>query len=83
VAAEEPGGDDVHARRSGVVDHLATDDADALAIVSSIVATLRAGRITAKYAPPRGRARASARLSVRPEPHGVPAGSLGEFQGRP
>ncbi|MFL6155802.1 MAG: carboxyl transferase domain-containing protein, partial [Marmoricola sp.] len=40
VTAEELGGGDVHARRSGVVDHLAEDDAHALAIVRSIVETL-------------------------------------------
>ncbi len=40
VTAEELGGGDVHARQSGVVDHLAEDDAHALAIVRSIVATL-------------------------------------------
>jgi len=40
VTAEELGGGDVHARKSGVVDHLAEDDAHALAIVRSIVATL-------------------------------------------
>ncbi len=40
VTAEELGGGEVHARRSGVVDHLAEDDAHALAIVRSIVATL-------------------------------------------
>ena len=40
VTAEELGGGDVHARTSGVVDHLADDDAHALAIVRSIVATL-------------------------------------------
>src|SRR5262249_46385105 len=40
VSAEELGGGDVHARRSGVVDHLAADDADALATLRSIVATL-------------------------------------------
>jgi 3-methylcrotonyl-CoA carboxylase beta subunit len=39
VTAEELGGGDVHARRSGVVDHLASDDAEALAIVRSIVGT--------------------------------------------
>jgi 3-methylcrotonyl-CoA carboxylase beta subunit len=39
VTAEELGGGDVHARRSGVVDHLAEDDAHALAIVRSIVGT--------------------------------------------
>lgn len=40
VTAEELGGGDVHARISGVVDHLAEDDAHALAIVRSIVGTL-------------------------------------------
>ncbi|SFB16935.1 3-methylcrotonyl-CoA carboxylase beta subunit [Amycolatopsis marina] len=40
VTAEELGGGDVHARSSGVTDHLATDDAHALRIVRSIVATL-------------------------------------------
>ena len=30
----------MHARKSGVVDHLAHDDAHALAIIRSIVATL-------------------------------------------
>ena len=41
VTAEDLGGGDVHARKSGVVDHLADDDAHALAIVRSIVETLR------------------------------------------
>ncbi|TSD55422.1 carboxyl transferase domain-containing protein [Aeromicrobium piscarium] len=40
VTAEELGGGDVHARTSGVVDHLAEDDEHALAIVRSIVETL-------------------------------------------
>jgi len=44
VSAEELGGGDVHARRSGVVDHLAGDDAEALAIVRSIVATFERRR---------------------------------------
>ncbi|HZK36460.1 MAG TPA: carboxyl transferase domain-containing protein [Aeromicrobium sp.] len=39
VTAEDLGGGDVHARKSGVVDHLADDDAHALAIVRSIVGT--------------------------------------------
>jgi 3-methylcrotonyl-CoA carboxylase beta subunit len=39
VSAEELGGGELHARTSGVVDHLAADDADALRIVRSIVAT--------------------------------------------
>ncbi len=40
VSAEDLGGGDLHARESGVVDHLADDDAHALQIVRSIVATL-------------------------------------------
>ncbi|ASR37869.1 methylcrotonoyl-CoA carboxylase [Prauserella marina] len=40
VTAEELGGGDVHARASGVTDHLAVDDADALRRVRSIVSTL-------------------------------------------
>jgi 3-methylcrotonyl-CoA carboxylase beta subunit len=40
VSAEELGGGDVHARSSGVVDHLAEDDRAALERVRSIVATL-------------------------------------------
>jgi 3-methylcrotonyl-CoA carboxylase beta subunit len=41
VTAEQLGGGDVHARESGVVDHLAEDDVHALEIARSIVATLR------------------------------------------
>jgi 3-methylcrotonyl-CoA carboxylase beta subunit len=40
VTAEDLGGGDVHARRSGVVDHLAADDPEALAILRSVVETL-------------------------------------------
>jgi 3-methylcrotonyl-CoA carboxylase beta subunit len=54
VTAEELGGGVLHARTSGVVDHLAADDADALRILRSIVATL----------PPAGRA--WERLPVEP-----------------
>ncbi|SDO56220.1 3-methylcrotonyl-CoA carboxylase beta subunit [Nocardioides szechwanensis] len=39
VSAEDLGGGDVHARTSGVVDHLADDDRHALAIVRGIVET--------------------------------------------
>ncbi|MDW5592758.1 carboxyl transferase domain-containing protein [Conexibacter stalactiti] len=42
VTAEELGGGDVHARTSGVVDHLAHDDADALERLREIVRTLPA-----------------------------------------
>jgi 3-methylcrotonyl-CoA carboxylase beta subunit len=40
VTAEDLGGGDVHARRSGVVDHLAADDDEALAILRSVVGTV-------------------------------------------
>ncbi len=40
VTAEELGGGDVHARQSGVVDHLADNDVHALEIMRSMVATL-------------------------------------------
>jgi 3-methylcrotonyl-CoA carboxylase beta subunit len=40
VTAEDLGGADVHARRSGVVDHYAQDDAHALSICRHIVANL-------------------------------------------
>ncbi len=40
VTAEDLGGGDVHARTSGVVDHLAADDAEALTVVRSIVGSL-------------------------------------------
>jgi 3-methylcrotonyl-CoA carboxylase beta subunit len=43
VSAEDLGGGLVHATRSGVVDHLANDDADALRIVRGIVDTLPRG----------------------------------------
>jgi 3-methylcrotonyl-CoA carboxylase beta subunit len=42
VTAEELGGGEVHARVSGVTDHLAEDDAHALRIVRTIAATLPA-----------------------------------------
>jgi 3-methylcrotonyl-CoA carboxylase beta subunit len=40
VSAEELGGADVHARVSGVTDHMANDDTHALALVRKIVANL-------------------------------------------
>jgi 3-methylcrotonyl-CoA carboxylase beta subunit len=48
VTAEELGGGDLHSRISGVTDHLARDDRDALAIVRRIVATL-GSRATAPW----------------------------------
>lgn len=56
VSAEDLGGADVHTRLSGVADHLAEDDAHALAIARNIVATLpppeTSGAITADFAEP-------------------------------
>jgi 3-methylcrotonyl-CoA carboxylase beta subunit len=40
ISAEELGGGELHARTSGVVDHLAADDEHALRILRSVVATL-------------------------------------------
>ena len=40
VTAEELGGADVHARRSGVVDHYAHDDREAIQILRDVVGTL-------------------------------------------
>src|SRR6478736_2867519 len=62
VTAEELGGGDVHARTSGVVDHLAEDDAHALAIVRSIVGTLERRTPGAPY-----------RLAPVEEPHEDPS----------
>ncbi|HWE99153.1 MAG TPA: carboxyl transferase domain-containing protein [Caulobacteraceae bacterium] len=53
VSAEALGGADTHGRRSGVVDHVAEDDAHALAIVRSIVSNLgRAERAPLDLAEP-------------------------------
>lgn len=41
ISAEELGGGDLHARKSGVVDHLAENDEHALSIVRDIVGTLQ------------------------------------------
>jgi acetyl-CoA carboxylase carboxyltransferase component len=46
VTAEELGGGDVHTRISGVADHLAADDADALRIAREIFAAMPAPRPT-------------------------------------
>ena len=47
VTAEELGAGELHARRSGVVDHLAEDDEHALEILRDIVATLPAAQAPA------------------------------------
>ncbi|MBX7236477.1 MAG: methylcrotonoyl-CoA carboxylase [Caldilineales bacterium] len=52
VSAEELGGADVHTRLSGVADHFAIDDDDALQQVRAIVATLNTvKRVEAELAP--------------------------------
>jgi acetyl-CoA carboxylase carboxyltransferase component len=63
VTAEELGGADVHTRRSGVADHLAAGDEDALALAREIVRNLGAP-------PP------PAWTVEDPEPPAVPAGDL-------
>ncbi|HEX2763973.1 MAG TPA: carboxyl transferase domain-containing protein, partial [Allosphingosinicella sp.] len=45
ISAEDLGGGDLHARKSGVVDHLAENDEHALTIVRDIVSTLPEDRI--------------------------------------
>ena len=55
ISAEDLGGADTHARRSGVVDHIADDDRHALLIVRDIVANLNAagaGRNLGEAQPP-------------------------------
>ncbi|MBS0386596.1 MAG: methylcrotonoyl-CoA carboxylase [Proteobacteria bacterium] len=45
ISAEELGGGDLHARKSGVVDHLAADDAHALFLVRRAVANLNTTKL--------------------------------------
>ena len=53
VSAEELGGADLHARTSGVVDHYAENDADALGLARRIVANLnRNKKVELKLKPP-------------------------------
>ncbi len=53
VSAEDLGGGDVHTRLSGVADHFAVDDEDALQQARAIVATLNTvKRVDADLAPP-------------------------------
>jgi 3-methylcrotonyl-CoA carboxylase beta subunit/propionyl-CoA carboxylase len=53
VSAEELGGADVHARRSGVADHYALDDSHAIDLARAIVAGLNSRkRISLDVAPP-------------------------------
>jgi 3-methylcrotonyl-CoA carboxylase beta subunit len=54
ISAEELGGADTHARRSGVVDHVAENDAHALSIVRDIVGRLnRPSAVDIELRPPR------------------------------
>jgi 3-methylcrotonyl-CoA carboxylase beta subunit len=53
VSAEDLGGADVHARQSGVVDHYASDDDHALAIVRRIAGTIPEGSPAIKIKEPR------------------------------
>jgi 3-methylcrotonyl-CoA carboxylase beta subunit len=54
VSAEDLGGADVHARKSGVADHMAADDANALALARRIVANLNSKKtIDIPLIPPR------------------------------
>ncbi|OSZ63848.1 carboxyl transferase domain-containing protein [Hydrogenophaga sp. IBVHS2] len=54
VTAEDLGGGDVHTRLSGVADHLAQDDADAIALARQIVASLNHRKeVTAALREPR------------------------------
>nr|WP_235977415.1 carboxyl transferase domain-containing protein [Sandaracinobacteroides hominis] len=50
VSAEDLGGGDVHARISGVVDHLAEDDAHALALARAAISTVPAGDVPVRAA---------------------------------
>ena len=53
VSVEELGGADVHTRKSGVADHLARDDRDALEMCREIVATLNwQTSLSVRIAPP-------------------------------
>ncbi|MDE3189564.1 MAG: methylcrotonoyl-CoA carboxylase [Acidobacteriota bacterium] len=66
VTAEELGGADVHARRSGVADHYAASDEHALAIARGIVANLNLPRPGAPWEP------------AKPEPPAVDPSDLYE-----
>ena len=52
VTAEDLGGADVHCRTSGVTDHYAQDDRDALAICRSLVANLNSAMPATSYREP-------------------------------
>ena len=53
ISAEDLGGGDLHARKSGVVDHLAENDEHALTIVRDIVSTLQPQSLAIELREPR------------------------------
>ncbi len=68
ISAEDLGGGDLHARKSGVVDHLAENDEHALTIVRDIVARLNSVK-AGRYRPRRaGAAEARSGGAVRRDP---------------
>ncbi|MFC4294171.1 carboxyl transferase domain-containing protein [Novosphingobium tardum] len=71
ISAEELGGGDLHARKSGVVDHLAENDEHALTIVRDIVShlggTVQAGIVQADAAPRKPRYPAEDLYSIVPQ----------------
>ena len=71
VTAEELGGADVHARRSGVADHYATSDEHALAIAREIVRHLDSP-LSSPWARSDRAARARPWRAVRPRSGGLP-----------
>ncbi len=63
VSAEDLGGGDLHARKSGVADHLARDDHHALSLARRIVASLNTKKtVDIALAPPREPALSAAEL---------------------
>ena len=72
ISAEDLGGGDLHARKSGVVDHLADDDEHALSIVRDIVARLNSVKARRSRHRRSGRAQARSRGSVRHHPRRRP-----------
>jgi 3-methylcrotonyl-CoA carboxylase beta subunit len=79
VTAEELGGGELHATTSGVVDHLAEDDAHALQLVRRIVDTLPRGR----QAPARVAAPGPSASGGAPAPAVAPAGTVAPWEVRP
>ncbi|HXH97612.1 MAG TPA: carboxyl transferase domain-containing protein [Gaiellaceae bacterium] len=76
VTAEELGGADVHARRSGVADHYATSDEHALAIARSIVRHIGTHRPGHGYTSPGGDGHTWPETLTEPEPPALDPGDL-------